>query len=187
MAHDASLGHRALATRAGSSGASSVISSVITRLTASLPQAHRLHRARALDGDGRVGEEAMQRMTREEYERGRNGGYEMESETPSRRHEDEMRYGPMRRGGRGQHHDTVHHAQMVKVIEVLAESEHGWEDAAQNALDEAQRSLRNIRSIWVKDMQAIVRDGRIRLWRLNAKISFALEPDEHHQGYRGRD
>jgi flavin-binding protein dodecin len=60
---------------------------------------------------------------------------------------------------------------------VLAESERSWEDAAQIALEEASRTVRNIKSIYVQDMQAIVRDGEIVAWRLNAKISFALESE----------
>lgn len=71
--------------------------------------------------------------------------------------------------------DSVRHADLVKVIEVLAESEHGFEDAIQNALAEASRTIRNIKSIHVKDMQAVVRDGRIVSYRLNAKISFGLD------------
>jgi dodecin len=66
-------------------------------------------------------------------------------------------------------------AGMVKVIEVLAQSEKSWDDAAQVALAEASKTLRGIRSIYVKDMQAIVEGDRIVQYRINAKISFALE------------
>jgi dodecin len=68
-------------------------------------------------------------------------------------------------------------AVMVKVIEVLAQSETGWEDAAKVALAEASRTLRGIQSIYIKDMQAIVEDNRIVQYRINAKISFLLEAD----------
>ena len=69
-------------------------------------------------------------------------------------------------------------ARMVKVIEVLAQSETSWEDAAQVALREASKSLRGIQSIYVKDMQAIVENDRIVRYRINAKISFALDEDD---------
>ncbi|MBW6455987.1 MAG: dodecin family protein [Trueperaceae bacterium] len=69
-------------------------------------------------------------------------------------------------------------AAMVKVIEVLAQSEKSWDDAARVALEEASRTLRGIQSIYVKDMQAIVKDNRIVQYRLNAKISFLLERDD---------
>jgi len=64
---------------------------------------------------------------------------------------------------------------VVKVIEVLAESNQSWEHAAQIALDEASKSVRNVRSLYIKEFQAIVEDGRIASYRINAKISFVVE------------
>ncbi len=64
---------------------------------------------------------------------------------------------------------------MLKVIEVLAQSEKSWEDAANNALLQAKESVRGIRSIYIKNMEAVVEDGRISEYRINAKISFLLE------------
>lgn len=69
-------------------------------------------------------------------------------------------------------------AAMVKVIEVLAQSETSWDDAAKVALAEASKTVRGIQSIYVKEMQAIVKDNRIVQYRLNAKISFLLERDD---------
>jgi flavin-binding protein dodecin len=66
-------------------------------------------------------------------------------------------------------------ANVVKVIEVLAQSEKSWEDAAKNALDEAKKTLRNIRSIYVKELEAKVENNEITEYRINAKISFDLE------------
>jgi flavin-binding protein dodecin len=66
---------------------------------------------------------------------------------------------------------------LVKVVEVLAQSETSWEDAAKNALDEAKKTLRNIRSIYVKELEAKVENDEIVEFRINAKISFALETD----------
>jgi dodecin len=68
-------------------------------------------------------------------------------------------------------------AAMVKVIEVLAQSEKSWDDAAKVALEEASKTLRGIRSIYVADMQAVVQDDRIVQYRLNAKIAFTLEKE----------
>jgi len=64
---------------------------------------------------------------------------------------------------------------MVKVIEVLAESSKSWEDAANLAVQKATESLHGIRSIYIQDFQARVEDGRIVSYRVNAKISFALD------------
>jgi hypothetical protein len=64
---------------------------------------------------------------------------------------------------------------IVKVIEVLAESDVSWEDAAQNALEEASQTVENIKSIYIKDMQAVVENNRIVTYRVNAKISFQVK------------
>ena len=64
---------------------------------------------------------------------------------------------------------------LVKVIEVLAQSDTGWEDAAKVALHEAQKTVRNVKSIYCRNFQAIVEDGKIVEYRLDAKISFLLD------------
>jgi hypothetical protein len=64
---------------------------------------------------------------------------------------------------------------MLKVIEVLAESDRSWEDAAQNAVTSAAKSLHGIKSIYIKEMEATVEDNRIKNYRINAKISFILD------------
>ncbi|MDT8387532.1 MAG: dodecin family protein [Thiogranum sp.] len=64
---------------------------------------------------------------------------------------------------------------MLKVIEVLAESDQSWEAAAQNAVTTAAKSVRHIRSIYIKEMEAKVEDNRITRYRINAKITFTLE------------
>jgi len=63
---------------------------------------------------------------------------------------------------------------IVKVIEVLSQSSKGWEDAAQQAVTEASKTVRNIQSLYIKDLQAIVENGKITNYRLNAKISFII-------------
>ncbi len=64
---------------------------------------------------------------------------------------------------------------MLKVIEVLAESDKGWEDAAQSAITNATKTVRNIRSIYIENFEATVKDGKIAKYRVNAKISFTIE------------
>jgi len=66
-------------------------------------------------------------------------------------------------------------ARIVKVIEVLAQSNNSWEEAAQSAVAEASKSLRNIRSIYIKEFEAAVENGKIKEYRINAKISFDLD------------
>ena len=64
---------------------------------------------------------------------------------------------------------------MLKVIEVIAESEKSWEDAAANAVSRAGSILKGIQSIYIKDMQAKVENNKIVMYRINANISFILE------------
>ncbi|HUW74912.1 MAG TPA: dodecin family protein [Methyloceanibacter sp.] len=64
---------------------------------------------------------------------------------------------------------------MLKVIEVLAESDKSWEDAAQYAVDTAGKSVRNIKSIYIKNLEAQVEGGKIKKYRINGKISFVLD------------
>jgi flavin-binding protein dodecin len=64
---------------------------------------------------------------------------------------------------------------VVKVIEVISNSTKSWEDAAQSAVIEASKTLHDIRSIYIKDQQAVVEDGKIKEYRIVGKISFELE------------
>jgi dodecin len=66
-------------------------------------------------------------------------------------------------------------AKIVKVIEVLSESPKSWEEAVQNVASEASKTLRNIRSIYVKEFTAAVEEGRVTSYRVNAKVTFEME------------
>ena len=65
-------------------------------------------------------------------------------------------------------------SKVVKVIEVLAQSEKSWEDAAAKAVKAASKSIDNIRSIYIVDTSAKVEKGKIVKYRVNAKISFLI-------------
>ena len=69
-------------------------------------------------------------------------------------------------------------ARVVKVIELMSESSKSWEDAAQNAVTEASKTLRNIRSLYIKDFTASVDNGKVNSYRLSAKVTFDLERGE---------
>ena len=57
-------------------------------------------------------------------------------------------------------------AKVVKVIELLSESPKSWEDAVQSVVSEASKTLRNIRSVYIKKVTA---------YRVNAKVTFEME------------
>lgn len=64
---------------------------------------------------------------------------------------------------------------IAKVIEVLAQSNEGWEQATQAALEDANRTLRNVKHIYIQELQCDVENGRISNYRVNAKITFLVE------------
>ncbi|CAA6803374.1 MAG: Unknown protein [uncultured Campylobacterales bacterium] len=66
-------------------------------------------------------------------------------------------------------------SQVVKVVEILAQSKKGWEDAAQDAVKMAGKTIKNIKSINVNNMSAEVDGDKIVNYRINAKISFVLD------------
>lgn len=63
----------------------------------------------------------------------------------------------------------------LKVIEVLSQSDKSWEDAAQNAVNDAAKNLRGIKSIYIKEFEAMVENNKVTHYRINAKISFMVE------------
>ena len=64
---------------------------------------------------------------------------------------------------------------VVKVIELLGESEQSWEDATRQVVAEATRTLRGVTSIYIKEFQATVENDRVKNFRVDAKVSFVME------------
>jgi flavin-binding protein dodecin len=62
-----------------------------------------------------------------------------------------------------------------KVIEVISQSEKSWEDAAQRAVAHAGKSVEQIKSIWIKNFEALVKDNRIVEYRVNANLTFEVK------------
>ena len=63
---------------------------------------------------------------------------------------------------------------VLKVIELMASSEKSWEDALKNAVKTAGKTVKGIRSVWVQDQSAVVKDDNVIEFRINAKISFEI-------------
>jgi flavin-binding protein dodecin len=64
---------------------------------------------------------------------------------------------------------------MIKVIEVIGTSDKGFTEATQHAVEEASKTLKNIKSIYIKHMNANVENNNIVSYAVNAKISFEIE------------
>jgi len=63
---------------------------------------------------------------------------------------------------------------VLKVIEIMASSEKSWEDAAASAVITAGKTVKEIRSIYIQDMSAVVIKNKITEFRVTAKISFEV-------------
>ena len=64
---------------------------------------------------------------------------------------------------------------ILKVIEELANSEKSWEDATKKAVEQASKSVKNIRSVYIQDQSASVKDGEVNDFRVNVKITFEVK------------
>lgn len=64
---------------------------------------------------------------------------------------------------------------ILKVIEVLANSEKSWEEATKKAVAHASKSVKHIKSVYVQDQSASVEDGEITDFRVNVKITFEVK------------
>lgn len=63
---------------------------------------------------------------------------------------------------------------VLKVIEVLANSDKSWEDATRKAVKHAGKSVKNIRSVYVNEQSASVSGDDITEFRVNVKITFEV-------------
>jgi flavin-binding protein dodecin len=66
---------------------------------------------------------------------------------------------------------------IVKVLEVIAESDRSFDDAAQQAVKQAGATVRGIKSIWIDNFSGVVEGDRIVRYRVNAKLSFLVEAE----------
>ncbi len=63
-----------------------------------------------------------------------------------------------------------------KTVEISAESAKSWSDATEEAVKEAAKTIKGIRSVWIKDMSGEVGDdGEITKYRVNCKITFEVK------------
>ena len=69
---------------------------------------------------------------------------------------------------------------IVKVIEVIASSDKGFTEATQNAVAEAAKTVKNIQSVYIKEMNANVEDNKIVSYAVNAKVSFVVKEKQEN-------
>jgi dodecin len=64
---------------------------------------------------------------------------------------------------------------VMKVIEVLAESPKSWEDAVAAAVLKASESVHGIRSVYIKEFEVQVDNNKVVNYRINAKVTFQVD------------
>lgn len=63
---------------------------------------------------------------------------------------------------------------VLKVLEILSDSEKSWEDAAARGIKKASKTVKNIRSAFVQSQSVTVKNGEVSSYRVNLKISFEV-------------
>lgn len=64
---------------------------------------------------------------------------------------------------------------VAKVTEIIASSSVGFDDAVQQGIKRASKTLKGITSAWVQDQQVRVDDGKVKEYRVNLKVTFILK------------
>ncbi|MFW6086987.1 MAG: dodecin family protein [Myxococcota bacterium] len=64
---------------------------------------------------------------------------------------------------------------VARVTEITAQSDKGFEDAIQQGIARANKTIENIQSAWVKDQKLAIEGGKIVGWRVDMKVTFILK------------
>jgi len=64
---------------------------------------------------------------------------------------------------------------VARVTELSARSERGFQDAIEQAIERANKTLRNVKSAWVKEQTVEVEGGKIVGYRVNLLVTFVLD------------
>ena len=63
----------------------------------------------------------------------------------------------------------------IKIIELIGSSPNSWSEAAQNAVTEAAKTIKNIKGVHVKRCTAKIQNNKIIEYNADVKISFIVE------------
>ncbi len=67
---------------------------------------------------------------------------------------------------------------VYKVITLVGTSTESWEKAAAAAVDQAAKSLRDLRVAEIDELDMVLEDGKVRAYRAKVKISFKYEKED---------
>jgi flavin-binding protein dodecin len=66
----------------------------------------------------------------------------------------------------------------VKIVELIGASPHGWKEATENALKEAAKTIKNIKSVHVKKCTAKVENNKIVEYRAVVRLAFVVKREK---------
>lgn len=64
---------------------------------------------------------------------------------------------------------------IAKIIELSAESPKSFEDAVQDGISRASKTIHGIKSAWVKEQHVVIDNGKVSLYRVDLKVTFVLD------------
>jgi flavin-binding protein dodecin len=64
---------------------------------------------------------------------------------------------------------------IARITEISSTSSSSFDDAIDQGIARATRTLRNVRSAWVKDQRVEIEDDRISEYQVNLLITFVLD------------
>lgn len=64
---------------------------------------------------------------------------------------------------------------VAKVTEIISASNESFEDAVNQGIKRASKTLENVKSAWIKDQQVKVKNGTVTEYRVTLKVSFILK------------
>jgi flavin-binding protein dodecin len=63
---------------------------------------------------------------------------------------------------------------VAKVTEIIASSKDSFDDAVKQGVKRASKTLKGVTSAWVQDQQVMIKDGKVKEFRVNLKVTFIL-------------
>lgn len=64
---------------------------------------------------------------------------------------------------------------VAKVTEIISSSDKSFDDAVAKGVARADKTLKNVKSAWVKGQKVVVKDGNVSEYRVTMKVSFILK------------
>lgn len=64
---------------------------------------------------------------------------------------------------------------VAKVTEIISSSKKSFDDAVENGIERASKTLKGISGAWVSDQKVTVKNGKIDEYRVVLKVTFVLD------------